>query len=240
MVRTNIDRCSTIANIVVQDNVLIQACYQMSINEKRLLLLGISKLNPLELPDMIKGGEIEISVSIEEWQSVFPDDNPYRTLRIAADRLLARNWRTDDPKIKGRYMKVNWFDLCIYDRNKGCVRLMFCRLTSLYLQGMVDEFTKFNIADIGRLASFNQIRLYEMLCQYRTTGYVCVGLETLKDRLGLAKAYPRWVDFDRCVIASSIKAINKNTSLNVTYLTCKEGRKITRLEFSFTSGRQNE
>jgi len=232
---TKIDNAHTIANIIVQDNILIQSCYQMSINEKRLLLLGISKLNPMDMPAIVAGGNVEISVSIEEWQSVFPDDNPYRTLRAAADRLLGRHWRSDDERIKGRYMKVNWFDMCVYDRDRGTVRLVFCRFTSIYLQGMLDEFTKFNIEDIGRLVSFNQIRLYEMLSQFRSTGFMCITLEELKKRLGLEDAYPRWVDFNRSVISVSITAINKNTDLNVSYKVTKTGRKVTGLKFYLKS-----
>ena len=233
MTGKKIDRSHTIANIVVQDNILVQACYQMSPNEKRLLLLGISKLNPLDMPAIVTGGKAEITVSTEEWQSIFPDDNPYRTLRRAADRLLGRNWKSEDPKTNGRYIRVNWFDMCEYDRNKGTVRLVFCTLTSVFLQGMVDEFTKFRLADIGRLVSFNQIRLYEMLCQYRSTGFMRVDLDDLKIRLGLEKAYPQWAAFARRVITPSIQAINESTDLNVTWEVVKSGRKVTSIEFSF-------
>jgi len=230
---TKIDGKHVIDNIVVQDNVLVQSCYQMSVNEKKLLALGMSKLNPMELPAMIAGGEVVIEVSVEEWVAAFGDKNPYASMRDAADRLLGRNWRTDDPKIKGPYTKVNWFDSCYYDRARGVVRLLFCRHTSLFLQGMVDEFTKYRIGDIAQLGSFNQIRLYEMLCQFSETGFLTIGLDELKTRLCLERSYPRWVDFDRHVIKPSLAAINKSAGLGVTYKTVKTQRKVTRVEFFF-------
>ena len=44
-----------------QDNQLIEACYSMTLNEKRLLLFGISKINPSVFPDASKPFSFEMN-----------------------------------------------------------------------------------------------------------------------------------------------------------------------------------
>ena len=52
-------------NTVVKANVLIEASYRITLNEQRLILLAISKVNPLE---KLTEGRL-FSVSVEEWMT---------------------------------------------------------------------------------------------------------------------------------------------------------------------------
>ena len=65
-----------------QDNQLIEACYSMTLNEKRLLLFGISKINPSTFPDVNKPFKFEMTA--QEWKEQFGDDNPWRALQRSA------------------------------------------------------------------------------------------------------------------------------------------------------------
>ena len=62
-----------------QDNQLIEACYSMTLNEKRLLLFGISKINPSTFPDVNKPFKFEMTA--QEWKEQFGDDNPWLMLK---------------------------------------------------------------------------------------------------------------------------------------------------------------
>jgi hypothetical protein len=52
-----------------QDNQLIEACYTMTLNEKRLLLFGISRINPSTFPDVNKPFKFEMTA--QDWKEQF-------------------------------------------------------------------------------------------------------------------------------------------------------------------------
>ena len=77
-----------------QSNELIQSCYKMTLNEKRLLILGVSQLNPKDsYLDLDRSNPIEIKVTAEEWIKVYKDDsrNAYRDMRQAAKKIFKRS-----------------------------------------------------------------------------------------------------------------------------------------------------
>jgi hypothetical protein len=53
----------------------------MTLNEKRLLLYGISRINPSTFPDASKPFKFEIDA--REWQEQFGGENPYLMLKRA-------------------------------------------------------------------------------------------------------------------------------------------------------------
>jgi len=228
-------------NLVVQENVLLDACYRMERNEKCLLAIGMSKLDPLTLPKKIQKGDIQLTVTVDEWRQVFPDTaKPYRALKEAADKMLSRQWRMDDQSSGDKYIKGNWFDCCLYDGENQLVTLAFTYTTAVRLQGMKNNFTKYQLGKIGKLQSFNQIRLYEFFSRYRDTGWWTIGVAELKEKLDIQGSYPRWVDFRKSVIDSSIKIINRNTDLEVSYKTKKKKRRVVAIDFFINIDQQQE
>lgn len=224
---------------VTQDNGLIKAAYSMTTLEKRLLLVSMSKLNPVNPVRRGKPPVGRIKITAEDWANAFPNDpNPYRSLARSADNIMARHWRADH--CGGVYVKHNWLACCSYDPRGGGVELNFTEATSLRLHGLSASFTTLQLHQIGQLVSFNQIRLYEHLCQFRSTGYLTIKLEELKRALGLEDRYTRWADFRKAVIAPSVKAINKETDLLVTYKPYKLKRNVAGIEFTFAVDQQQE
>lgn len=227
-----------------QENLLVESSYKMTLPEKRLMILGMSKLNP----DSLKKGEVkgtpEITITVEDWRQVFPKDlNPYRNITDAADKLLGRQWRVDLEG--GGYRRGNWFSICDYKRGEAYVRLRFTTETALHLYSFATRFISARLDLIGKLTSFNQIRLYELFYRYspasKGSGYMVVELDDLRTKLQLQETYPLWNDFNRKVLAPSIRAINKHTNTEVTVIkTLRKGRKVHTLHFSVVEKMQGE
>ena len=235
--RTGIDKG---APSVTQDNELIRAAYTLTPLEKRLLLVGMSKLNPTVPVERGRPPVDRLTITADDWRQAFPDDpKPYRSLRAACDGLLSRQWRVDHEG-EGVYTKYNWLSRCSYNKSKGVVEMVFTHDTSLRLHGMFQNFTTLQLHQIGQLKSFNQIRLYELLCQFRPTGFLTITLAELREILGLGDKHSRWSYFKRDVLDPSVKAITKETDLTVTYKPIKEVRKIVGVEFVFRVDQQQE
>ncbi len=221
---------------ITQDNELIMASYRLTTLEKRLLLIGMSKLNPMDFPS--KGqAQKTLKLTADDWKQAFPDDpKPYRSLRAATDGMMNRQWRVDRPD--GTYVKHQWVERSTYDPNRGEVELVFTNDTALRLHGMSGNFTSFELQQIGQLTSFNQIRLYEMLSRFKDTGKLIIKLDALRDALQLSEKHGRWSIFKRDALDPAIKLINKQTDMTVVYETTKAMRKIDGLIFHIRMDKQ--
>lgn len=78
-------------NQVAQDKVFIAACYTLSLNENRLLIAAISKIDPIS--HAWKTGKCDITVTVDEWSQLFTIHSHcnYAQLRQAAFKLYERS-----------------------------------------------------------------------------------------------------------------------------------------------------
>jgi plasmid replication initiation protein len=81
-----------------------------------------------------------------------------------------------------------------------------------------NRFFSYQLWNALRLKSSNQIRMYEILKQYESVGARVVGVEELKELLGIGKKeYPRFNDFKNRVLDTCQQALEENTDIRFTY-----------------------
>jgi plasmid replication initiation protein len=220
---------------VTQDNELIQASYTLTLNEKRLLLLCISKLDPRHFPRT--GAECEMTV--EEWRERFPqDDTPWRALQRSAKRLLKRHV-TFHPRA-GVTKDINWFDSVEYVEGEGRIKICFTYSITTRLQGFVEQFTKVNLLEVSRFTSFHTIRLYELISQFRATGYRRISLDDLRLALSCIDSYSETKMLKRWVLNPALKEINEKADFSVECRDTKRGRRIVGFEFIISEKAQGD
>jgi plasmid replication initiation protein len=225
--------------LVTQDNVLINASYQMSLDEKRLVLLGTSKIDPREPPNESRPFEFDVNAS--EWHSYFGGSKHriYEAMQTASEKLMKRQLEIKaDPKRNIERTLMQWVDQCKYIEGEGRVRIKFGSSISVYLTGLVKHFTKVDLINVGALGSLYSIRIYELLSQFRDTGFRVQQIAELKEVLDIANMYSDYTDFKKRIIDPSVKEINEKTDLFVTWDVVKTGRKVTGLKFSFRQKEQ--
>lgn len=222
---------------VTQDNQLIEASYTLTLNEKRLLLLGMSQLDPTEFPKQSEPAQFEITA--DQWAKHFPDDTkPWRALKRATDELMTRTV-TLHPK-SGHTKKIAWFDSAEYIAQEGRVKVQFGWSINVRLQGMLEKFTKINLLAIGKLGSFHSIRLYELVSQFRSTGYRRISIENFRLAMNCLDLYPRIGDMKTRVLNPALKEINEKSDFSIECRDIKRGRKITGFEFIISEKEQRD
>ncbi|MPY09104.1 RepB family plasmid replication initiator protein, partial [Moraxella catarrhalis] len=99
---------------------------------------------------------------------------------------------------------------------------------------LTKNFTWYEIRQLSRLGKYS-IRLYELLCQYRSTGRLIIKLDELRHRLGLLPDdYTDMSNFKRKVLVFAIDEILKFTDIEkLEYEQQKQGRTIVGFDFSF-------
>ena len=145
-----------------QSNDLIRSAYSMTLNEKKLLLKAMSKIdsfNPIS-----KDGCIIVELTIDECRDMFNEHNIWRELSSATGALQNRTV-TLYPE-KDVKEEVSWVDLSRYFEKESKVQIKFGSTISKKLTDITEKFTQIELLDVARFKSVHSIRLYELLKQY--------------------------------------------------------------------------
>ena len=214
-------------NQVVKSNQVIEASYQLSAVEQRIVLAAISRI-PKNQP--ITDDEL-YPVSINELRQLgVHEKTAYRDLKEGINRLYERsiNLSIDDKSIKMRWVQeIQFLD------SQSVIGIRFSKPILPFISNLSREFTKYALSDIAGINSGYGIRIYELLVQYRQIGKREISVESLRTMLELGKKYPLFADFKKRVIDTAIDQINEYSPLKVTYEQKKTGRKVTHIIFSF-------
>lgn len=214
--------------LVTKSNHLVEAGYKLSLDEQRLILTAISRLDgrkPMPRHNAF-------TITAQEFSSMFdvPVNQAYESLDNAASRLYERDIKTYDGKHKTRE-RFRWVDGVKYWDGEGKVTLNFSNKIIPYLTRLFTQLTSYDLKQISKLNSSYAIRFYELMAQFKSTSVRWIKLDTLKERLELCGQYPRFYDLKRRVIDPSVAEINRTTNLSISWVTVKEGRVIKGLTF---------
>jgi plasmid replication initiation protein len=214
-------------NQIVKSNQVIEASYQLSAVEQRIVLAAISRI-PKSQP--ITDDEL-YPVSVNELQLLgVHEKTAYRDLKEGINRLYERsiNLSIDDKSIKMRWVQeIQFLD------SQSVIGIRFSKPILPFISNLSREFTKYALSDIAGINSGYGIRIYELLVQYRQIGKREISVESLRSMLELGKKYPLFADFKKRVIDTAVDQINECSPLSVIYQQKKTGRKVTHIIFSF-------
>lgn len=214
--------------IVTKANALIEASYNLTLNEQRIILACAAKLDGRK--PMPKNAVFELAV--DEFVELFGSDpkNAYAEMEEAANRLYQRDIRRIDGKSR-RHLR--WVYMAEYKKGEGKVKLGFSPEIAPYLTMLHKRFTSYRLGEIASLRSTYAIRLFEMLVQFSETGLFVIAVAEFKQRLGLEDKYDRFSNLKARVIEPAVADLLAKTSLDVTWKGIKKGKTVDRLEFRF-------
>ena len=235
-------------DLVVKANALIEAGYQLTTNEQRLILSAIACIP--------KGEPIDPNVGycVSKRNFVNLGVNPKTANRKleACDRLFSRyvTIKTEQGEFKTRWVQ----DIMKYDKDwaeynreffietigedpdeDDCIlaAITFSRSVIPYLTELKSNFTQYMLSDVKGFSSAYSFRIFEFMMQFKATGFIKIGLKEFRQRLDLGDKYPATKDLRVYVIDTAIKEINEKSPYTAKYDLLKTGRKITHLELRF-------
>jgi len=211
----------------VMENSLIEARYNLTIEEQRLILTTIAVLDNLEIADngfpLLKiPKKLIIRVT-----GLHKKD--YKVIKNALKRLMSRVIEIED---ENGFVLYQWFAKAKYNKGEEFIEVQFHSDLLPYLLRLKERFTRIPLKQVLKLRSKYAIRLYELLKRYEDTGYRQDKVVDLRKKLGISEnGYKLFKDFEKRVLKQAVREINKETDLEVTYKKKKTGRKITHIEF---------
>lgn len=214
-------------DLIIKSNQVIEASYQLSATEQRIVLAAISKIGR----DATVTDEEIYRVTVEDIKKLgIHEKTAYRDLKEGVNRLYDRsiNLAIDEESIKMR-----WVQSIRFLESRGVIGIRFTKEILPFISNLSREFTKYFLSDISGMNSAYAIRFYELLSQYRSIGKREIAVDDIRKMLELGKRYPLFADLKRWVIDTAIDQINQYSPIHVTYEQKKTGRKITHILFSF-------
>ncbi len=223
-------------DLVVKDNALINASYNLDLVEQRLILLaivearesgkGINANNPLE-------------VHAESYINQFnvARQTAYQALKDASKDLFARQFSYQEMNKRGNIENVlsRWVSEIRYIDAEATVKLIFAPAIVPLITKLEEQFTKYELQQVSNLSSAYAVRLYELLIAWRSTGQTpVIELEEFRKKIGvLDDEYTRMGNFKDRVLHLAIDQVNEFTDITVKYEQHKKGRSIYGFSFSF-------
>ena len=230
------------SKLVVKDNALMNASYNLDLVEQRLILLAI-----IEARESGKGinANDPLTVHAESYISQFnvARQTAYQALKDACDDLFARQFSYQEINERGNTENVRsrWVSEIRYVDAEATVKLIFAPIVIPLITRLEKRFTQYEMKQIAQLSTGYAIRLYELLICWRTTGKTpVIELSEFRQKMGvLDSEYQRMYDFKKYVLEPSIKQVNEHTDIIATYEQHKKGRLITGFSFKFKAKKQN-
>jgi len=217
------------------ENALIEARYNLTVEEQRLILATIAMLDSVETRDHLPVLKIPVKLIIE---TTGIHEKNYNQIKNALQRLMGRVITIED---ENGFELYQWFIKAKYEKGQGSIEVQFHPDLKPFLLGLKKRFTKIPLNQVLQLRSKYAIRLYELLKRYEDTGFRTDYLPELRLKLGVEEnEYKVFKDFERRVLKPAVNEINEKTDLEVNYTKKKTGRKITHIEFEIKSKKAKE
>lgn len=212
---------------VVKSNQVIEASYQLSAVEQRLILAAISRIPKNQV---ITDDEL-YPVSVNELKQLgIHEKTAYRDLKEGVNRLYERSINI---MIDKKSIKIRWVQEIQFLDSQGIIGIRFSKPIIPFISNLTREFTKYALSDITGISSGYGIRIYELLIQYKSIGKREFSVESIREMLEIGSKYSLFADFRKRVIDTAVDQINEHSPIQVTYEQKKTGRKVTHILFSF-------
>lgn len=216
---------------VVKDNALIDACFNLSLAEYRILLLAmvvareqdpLSVFTPVEIAGLDYAQQFDLDRS-----------TAYESLAEASKTLLKRTYSYKDTyRGKEAISDVHWLTQATYVQSTGVVVLYFTHQTISLISRLEEHFTRYHIDQVSKFKSKYSIRLYEIVIKWldnkKTQKY---SLDEFKEKMGISNEYKQMSDFKINVLDKAVNEINAYSDITIKYEQFKKGREISAFQF---------
>lgn len=226
---------------VNMSNALTRSAQNLTLAEKRLVMLAISKIDstqPATPQNMI------VTVTAEEFSRQFDVsmDTAYDELQSAGKQMFKRyisfHWDAG-----ANLAQMHWVGRATYKDKEGKIELAFWHELAPQLFELSGLFTSYRLSRVSALRSFYTWRLFDLLMQFRKTGWLKIPIADFCHAVEAPERYRSDSgQLRRSVIEPAVKEIREKDGLDLTWEAIKAGRKVVMLEFKFPKelGTQDE
>lgn len=228
---------------VVMANPLVRAAQCLTLNEKRVVMAAVAKM---------QGVNQEITISAEEFASTYglTINETYECLKEGVLHLRKRwvSMQIRDVDAKGREClwigEANWTQGAFYNKGLGSVRFKFSDYVHPYLFDLQKNFTAYKLSQASSLRSVHSWRLLELFEQqniFDKDGYrwLKLSIDEAHHAFESGDSYKKTFGlFRKYVLETAIKELILKDNWLIEFTPIKRGRKFEMLEFRYKRNEQ--
>lgn len=214
-------------NWVVMQNKIMQAFHQMTLDEKRLLILA----SPIaRLIDATEKDAIQITAEKFANACGIKVNSAYSQLEEASKILHQRSFSYLNER--GKQVRVSWVIRSVYE--EGFISVCFPEEVLLMLKVLDGDnpYTKYKQDEVLKLRGEYSIDLYHLAKKFEAMTRFSMPLEDIKQEFSLPASYDHISNLKARMLRPAVKEINEKTDITITYENVKRGRTVTGLKFT--------
>lgn len=230
-------------DLVVKDNKLIEAKYNLTTLEQKVLIKAIS------LIDKNDSNLQMYQFSVTEFADMLDLNsrkNIYTQLKELCKGLVNnKNFAIDTEE--GGFLYFNWVASAEYKPKEAMIEIEFSQKLKPLLLELKERFTSYYIANVMQLKNSYSIRIFELLKQYEKLKTRTIPLEELKLMLGIKKIegqeeekYTQYGHFKSRVLQTAQKELKQKTDIYFDFEEVKENKKVVAITFHIFENTKNK
>ena len=196
---------------------------------------GVDELGKYLQPEQLQREHV---LTAKEFSEVFNTDidNSYKSLHKACKKLMKTSILLEKIELN-EIWEINVCSTAQYNKKEGRITVEFTDRIMPYLSQVKQKFVLYNLKEIANFGSLYTTRLYELIQEFKDTGYMIKSVTQLREIFAVGNSFKLYGDFKRYTFEHACQEINDNYKMNLSFEEIKEGRKIIAVKFVFKKTR---
>lgn len=219
-------------HLVTKSNELINANFNFTLNEYRILMYAVSCVSPMN-GDFPRKFQIDVKKLAELFNLKL--DGLYTDIKDSISKKFFKRELTLD--IEGGKRKLcHWLDSLTYHDGESYLELEFSHNAMPLLSQLKGRFTNYYLEKIAPMKSIYAVRIYEFCILEinrikRNSCELLIDVIALKTRLEIESKYKKYSNFKARILNKAKQEINKYSDLTINFEEIKKGRTVDSIKF---------
>ena len=210
----------------------------LNLSDYQIFLQLISKIrnvdaigNPLPVEQL----ERTYTLTAKDYSKQFnvDIDNAYKMIKSSVKKLM-NTTITIPPDLFNVEVELNICSMAKYHNNEGYIEIEFTDRIMPYLTKVKSQYLLYNLKEIANFRSLYTTRIYELMQEFKTTGYVIKSIAELRHLFQTGTKYKEYKNFKAKCLTHAINEINTQyPTVNLSINEIRTNRAVTSIELIF-------
>jgi plasmid replication initiation protein len=224
---------------VTMSNGLTRAAHGLTLGEKRLVALAITKL------DSRKGANdgLKTRIHASEYAETFgvDENTAYEQLQAAGKALYKRSivfytpaYKRNGTPLEPTEHRMRWVGRSSYAKGEGWIELAWWHEVLPHITGLAKQFTRYQLEQASALRSTYSWKLLELLMRFKDTGWAQYTIEDFCASMEATKAMQaNFAKIRTKIIEPAVTELTEKDGWEIEWQPVKGGRRVKALKFQF-------
>jgi plasmid replication initiation protein len=192
---------------------------------------GVDEHGKYLQPDQLQREHV---LTAKEFSEVFNSDihNSYRMIHKACKKLMKTSVTLERIELN-EIWEINICSTAKYNKTEGRITIQFTDSIMPYLAQVRERFVLYNLKEIANFGSLYTTRLYELIQEFKETGWVLKSVDQLRQIFAVGEKFNAYKDLKKRTFAHACQEINNNYDMGLKFEEIKQGRKVVAVKFFF-------